>query len=145
MKHEVYTVGYEGRSFEELAEMLMGSGVKQVFDVRRNPVSVRREFSRDNLKRSLSRYGIWYMPFSDLGPPYYMRKRYKSGIISFREFSEVYFEHLIANAGILHCLEELAALRRSVLMCFERDWRGCHRSIIARQMACERGFEVVNL
>lgn len=145
MKPEVYTVGYEGRSFEEFAEMLMGSGVKQVFDVRRNPVSIRKEFSRDHLKRSLSRYGIWYMPFSDLGPPYAMRKRYKSGIISFREFSEVYFEHLITNAGILYCLEELATLRRSALMCFERDWRGCHRSIIARQMAWERGFEVVNL
>jgi len=143
--NEIYTIGYEGRILEEFIDLLINNGVEQVFDVRRHPLSRKKGFSKNSLKQKLYEEGIGYISFPELGAPSKARKMLKNNMISFRQFSEIYFEHLLNNLQTLHNLEEFATIKTSAIMCFEHNWKECHRSIIAKQIEYELDFEVINL
>jgi Protein of unknown function, DUF488 len=58
MSPRLFTVGYEGRSIDELVDALPGAGVERLVDVRELPLSRRRGFSKTALGDALRRAGI---------------------------------------------------------------------------------------
>jgi|Deesub1362B_J571_1020462.scaffolds.fasta_scaffold01956_3 uncharacterized protein YeaO (DUF488 family)/bifunctional DNA-binding transcriptional regulator/antitoxin component of YhaV-PrlF toxin-antitoxin module len=140
----VYTIGYEGKDIEEFIEDLIENGVERLIDVRELPLSRKNGFSKNSLRKALNRKGIEYKSFPELGAPKELRHDLRSKIMGFQEFAEIYSNYLKKHLDDLKALEYYISSKKSVIMCFEADWRYCHRSIIAEFLEKD-GFEVVHL
>lgn len=140
---KIFTIGYEGTTMDAFLATLRGAGVEQVIDVRALPLSRRPGFSKNILAATLKDSGIGYVHLKALGTPKAGRDAAKKG--DWRTMERVY-------AGQLHLpeaqaqaaqLRDLATEKPSALLCFERDPKHCHRTMLLREEG--QGFEVVDL
>jgi uncharacterized protein (DUF488 family) len=130
---KLFTVGYEGRSLEDLVDALRAAGVERLVDVRELPLSRRRGFSKTSLGETLREAGIDYVHVKALGNPKPNRERYWAGDVE--GGAAVYRKHL--NNGSRSALVELAESLgddRACLLCFERDHTECHRDVIVQEL-----------
>lgn len=141
---EVYTIGYEGKDIDEFIGILLENEIERLIDVRELPLSRKKGFSKKALMHALQERGIEYKPFPELGAPRDARHKLRSKLLSFCEFAEIYRDHLNRHLDDLKSLEFYVSSKRSVIMCFEADWRICHRSVIAEFLERD-GFEVIHL
>lgn len=133
MTPKLFTVGYEGRSLDELIDELRGAGVERLVDVRELPLSRRRGFSKTALSEALREAGIEYAHIRELGNPKPNRERYLAGDVE--GGAAVYRKHL--NNGSRWALLELAESLggdRACLLCFERNHAECHRDVIVEAL-----------
>lgn len=138
-----WTIGYEGRSLSDFVRMLTRAGVRQLIDIRERPQSRKKGFSRKALESALSRRNIAYIHMGSLGSPSAIRHAYrKTG--DFARFRRRYLAHLKGARSALSELRRLLARRRSVLLCFERDYSACHRSIVCKGLGA-KGFRFEHL
>jgi uncharacterized protein (DUF488 family) len=129
----LFTVGYEGRSLDELIAALVDAGVDRLIDVRELPLSRRRGFSKTALSDALREVDIEYVHVKALGNPKPNRERYWAGDV--KGGAAVYRKHL--NNGSRSALVELAdSLGNNpiCLLCFERDHTECHRDVIVEAL-----------
>ena len=140
---KIYTVGYEATTMAAFLAALTAAGVARVIDVRALPLSRRPGFSKTSLAASLADAGIDYVHLKALGTPKRGRDAAKKGDVATLE--AVYADQLElpeAQAQAARMLA-LAAEKPSALLCFERDPRHCHRTLL---LAAEgQGAEVVDL
>jgi uncharacterized protein (DUF488 family) len=130
---KLFTVGYQGRSLDELIAELVASGVERLVDVRELPLSRRPGFSKTALSDAVREAGIEYIHVKALGNPKPNRERYWAGDIG--GGAEVYRKHL--NNGSRSALVELAESLgddAACLLCFERDHTECHRDVIVEAL-----------
>ncbi|WP_076068700.1 DUF488 family protein [Sphingomonas montana] len=131
----IWTIGYEGATQAELVATLTAAGVETLIDVRAVPLSRRPGFSKNVLAAGLKEAGIGYLLLKALGTPPEGREAARKGRHDVLE--RVYAgqlelpEAMVAAAQML----EEAAARPSALLCFERDPKGCHRSILIARTA----------
>jgi uncharacterized protein (DUF488 family) len=135
----IFTIGYEGRTPNELAAILKGTGVTRVADVRRLPLSRKPGFSKSALAAFLSSHGIEYVGVPKLGTPPAIRNHYKQSD-DFARLKRDYLAYLRTQGPAIAELRELAALGGCCLLCFERDPARCHRSILAGVLSSGPGF-----
>lgn len=142
MTKNISTIGYEKADISDFIATLHEIGVTQVIDVRELPQSRRRGFSKNILAGNLERQGISYLHFKALGDPKHGREAARRG--DFQEFREIYRAHIELDAAraALESVAECAAAKPSVLLCYERDHRECHRNIIADLLAVHYSFSV---
>lgn len=140
----IYTIGYEGTDIKRFVATLIAAKVEVLADVRAVAISRKRGFSKKTLQNALSEVGIEYQHYVDLGDPKEGRLAARAGKID--EFRKIFAAHLASDRAqrSLSDLTEAARNSATCLMCFERDPRGCHRSIIAAQMAT-RGISIFDL
>lgn len=140
---KVFTIGYEATTMAHFLAALHSAGVQRVIDVRALPLSRRPGFSKTTLAASLAEVGIGYVHLKALGTPKRGRDAAKKGDVATLE--TVYADQLAlpeAQAQAARMLA-LAAEMPSALLCFERDPRHCHRTLL---LAAEGGgAEVVDL
>jgi uncharacterized protein (DUF488 family) len=142
----LFTIGYEGRTPDELVATLRQAGVTRVVDVRQLPLSRKPGFSKSALAAFLASSGIEYVGFPNLGTPPAIRNQYKkSG--DFVRLKRDYLAYLHTPGSVIEELSELAAQGGCALLCFERDPTKCHRSILAEVLADRTGsaFRVEHL
>ncbi|MDR6850177.1 uncharacterized protein (DUF488 family) [Sphingomonas sp. BE270] len=140
---KVFTIGYEATTMADFLAALTGAGVERVIDVRALPLSRRPGFSKTSLAASLAEAGIDYVHLKALGTPKRGRDAAKKGDVATLE--AVYADQLElpeAQAQAAQMLA-LAAEKPSALLCFERDPRHCHRTLLLEAEA--EGAEVVDL
>lgn len=140
---KIYTIGYEATTMAAFIVALSGAGVERVIDVRALPLSRRPGFSKTALAASLAEAGIDYVHLKALGTPKRGRDAAKKGDVATLE--AVYAEQLVlpeAQAQTAQMLA-LAAEKPSALLCFERDPRHCHRTLLLEAEAATA--EVVDL
>lgn len=140
---KIFTIGYEATTMAEFLGALTAAGVEQVIDVRALPLSRRPGFSKTSLAASLAERGIGYVHLKALGTPKAGRDAAKKGDVATLE--AVYEGHLQlpeAQAQAAQMLA-LAAEKPSALLCFERDPRHCHRTLLLAAEAPE--VEAVDL
>ncbi|MDX5985237.1 MAG: DUF488 domain-containing protein [Pseudomonadota bacterium] len=140
---KVFTIGYEATTMADFLAALTGAGVERVIDVRALPLSRRPGFSKTSLAASLAEAGIDYVHLKALGTPKRGRDAAKKGDVATLE--AVYADQLElpeAQAQAAQMLA-LAADKPSALLCFERDPRHCHRTLLLEAEA--KGAEVVDL
>lgn len=124
----IVSVGYEGRSLEELLELLGEHEVKVLVDVRLNATSRKKGFSKSALAAALGATGIEYRHERDLGNPKENREAFRRGLQTARER---YRRHLTNGAKErFSATVTLAESRRIALLCFESQHSECHRSAI---------------
>ncbi len=131
----VFTVGYEGRTGEDLMAILVDAGVHHLADIRHKPVSRKPDFRANALKALCEDSGIEYGAWSNLGSTETQRdKLHATGDID--RFHKTFRAY--ANRYLDEPLDKLArvAKRKSVaLLCYERSHDDCHRSTIADLIA----------
>jgi uncharacterized protein (DUF488 family) len=142
----LYTIGYGGRTPDDLVAVLKSSGATRVVDVRQMPLSRKPGFSKSALSAYLESHGIEYVGFPRLGTPPAIRKPYKQRG-DFARLKRDYLAYLRRQGLETERLRELTAQGGSALLCFERDPARCHRSILAGVLAGRGGreFHVVHL
>ncbi|MDR2438821.1 MAG: DUF488 domain-containing protein [Planctomycetaceae bacterium] len=141
----VYTIGYEGVVIDTFIQELKKSGIKQVIDVRRNPISRKSGFSKNKLMERLLTDGISYIHIPELGIPSSMRKNLQLKEDYIRLLNE-YETKLLPEAQLQkEVLIEHLKKTPSALLCFEADPEYCHRSRLANVIANETGLQQIHI
>ena len=143
---QLMTVGYQERSREELAELLVNAGVTVVVDVRESPRSRRPGFSARQLAEFFPKHGVRYVHLPAVGNP----KAFRKSGASHAEILAQYEAYLGNTPAVMDELE--AALtpliesgERVALMCYERHPDDCHRGFLARNWRHRHDGEVEHL
>lgn len=136
----VYTLGYQGRSAEELVALLREKGVERLVDVRQVALSRKRGFSKTPLRERLEDAGLEYLHLPELGNPRELRE----ADLSREEFRRRYLGHLQGEEAMVEALYLLVQQKSTALMCYERDPAECHRTILAEELE-RRGARVEHL
>ncbi|MGH7092215.1 MAG: DUF488 family protein [Stellaceae bacterium] len=142
---DLCTIGYEKARQADVIAALGAAGVATVIDVRDRPQSRRPGFSKSQLSAALEAAGIRYVGLRALGTPPEGREANRRR--DWERFWRIVDERL-ATAEAEHALGEaasFAAAAPSCLLCYEADWRICHRSRVADILAARHGFTLHHL
>lgn len=137
----IYTIGYEGLSTDQFANLLTRYKINILVDVRELPLSRKKGFSKKALDNLTESVGIGYKHIRELGAPKPVRDRLKNGG-SWTVYKRDFLKHLEKNEESLIKLADLAHHVNCALLCFEADFNFCHRTIVANNVA-ERGSRSV--
>lgn len=133
---DVWTVGHSTHSADAFAALLAAHEIEQVADVRTVPKSRRHpHFHTEALARDLAARGVAYAHLPRLGGWRPARSDSPNGAwrnTSFRGYADYAMSEEFA-VGLAQ-LRELAAARRTAMMCSEALWWRCHRRLIADRL-----------
>lgn len=143
----IWTVGHSTRPINTFLEVLATADIELLADVRRYPGSRRHpQFNQEALSASLSDAGIEYRHFVDLGGRRTKRAPDSPNTAWRVEAFNAYADHAQSPEFIasLNDLLELAATKRTAIMCSEALPQQCHRRIIS-DVLLARGWAVRHL
>ncbi len=129
----LYTAGYEGIDIDRFLKALRALNVGYVIDVRKQFYSRRKDFCKDSLNSILSKKGINYLDISELGTPKELRNELRN-TGNFEAFRKEYLKILKTKFLELKKITSLMNEHNVVLLCFEKDYTQCHRTIIAEEI-----------
>jgi uncharacterized protein (DUF488 family) len=138
----IFTIGYEGADIVDFIETLDVLKVSRVIDIRDVPGSRRRDFSKNILRDHLEQAGISYSHFKALGDPKEGRDAMRAG--HKEVFLKIFGDH-IQKPEAQKALDEVAEIaldETSILLCYERNHKDCHRSIVVAELECRGEFTV---
>lgn len=144
MANRIFTVGYEGQSISPFVERLKAAGVSSLLDVRAVPISRKKGFSKSSLKEALEGIGISYFHDVNLGCPKQVRDRYRADG-DWAVYTRGFLAHLAANAEAIAAAAALTESSSTCLLCFEADYKTCHRMYVARSISALNGASIVHL
>ena len=134
-KPGIFTIGYEGDSIDGYLNRLIQNNVKLLCDVRRNALSRKTGFSKNQLATYCERVGIAYRHIPELGIPGHRRRElntWEDYEILFEEYEK---EDLpLAGESLKELTDLLKQYSRIALTCFEKDHEFCHRHCVAEEM-----------
>lgn len=139
-----YTAGYEGKCIDGFLAGLMRSGIQQIVDVRRNPISRKYGFAKSTLMRSLANLGLKYVHIPELG----IAPEERADLSDPKSYEALLdrYERLLPEKGkYVDRVVELLHENASALLCMERDPSMCHRSRLAARAASEGNLELNHL
>lgn len=143
MTHTIWTIGYEQARVDDVVAALAGAGVEVLADIRYLPLSRRPGFSKSALAAAMRAAGIDYRHMKPLGTPAEGRAAARRG--DHDTLSRVYAGQLELPEALASMAElrSLAGDRRVALLCYEREARECHRSLLIDALLPD--FAVVDL
>ena len=127
-------------------DLLRGAGVELLVDVRQNPRSRYEHFNRSSLAGAMVASGIGYEHMgAELGGRREPAPDSPNDAWEDEAFRG-YADHMASAefADGLSRLREMAAERRTAIMCAEGDWTVCHRRLIADALVAD-GARVLHL
>lgn len=144
--HNLFTIGYEGKTLEGYLNQLYKAGVTLLCDVRKNPLSRKFGFSKGVLSESCRELGLKYEHLPQLGIESGARRTLDT---------DADYQRLFDKYDRTTLKEELAALdqiamwirdgEKVALTCFEHTSSCCHRSRVAKSIASTLKIEIVHL
>jgi uncharacterized protein (DUF488 family) len=132
----VWTIGHSTHPFERFVALLVAHEIAQVVDVRRVPKSRRYpHFEGDALSRALPESGVAYVHLPRLGGWRPAREDSPNGAWRNRSFRG-YADYAMSEEFVVGLvqLREIAAARRTAVMCSEALWWRCHRRLVADRL-----------
>jgi uncharacterized protein (DUF488 family) len=141
----LFTIGYEKARLDEVIAALREAGVASLIDVRDRPISRRPGFSKRQLAAALEEAGIRYVGLRALGTPPEGREAGRGG--DWDRFWNI-VEARLGSAEAELAFQEAAEVALSgpgCLLCYEADWRHCHRRRVAEILGSRHGFAVQHL
>src|SRR6516225_9923768 len=141
----LFTIGYEKAVLRDVLATLAQAGVATLLDVRDRPISRRPGFSKRQLAAAVEDAGMRYVHLQALGTP--PEGRLAGRRREWERFWGIVEEKLARPEAELDLRRaaEIAAAAPSSLLCYEADWRVCHRRRIAEILAQRHGFDVRHL
>ena len=140
-----FTIGYEGASLEDFLATLKIAGVSQLVDIRDFPGSRRKGFSKKALSEALEAAGIGYVHLKGLGDPKAGRDAARAG--RFEEFVAIFTGHMKTEIALadLEKAVDLVVEKTACLLCYERHYQNCHRSIVSQRISDITGLSISNI
>jgi uncharacterized protein (DUF488 family) len=141
----LFSIGYERAAQRDVLAALAAAGVTTLIDVRDLPLSRRPGFSKRQLQAGAEAAGLGYLHLKALGTPPAGREANRRG--DWRRFWGIVEAKLgTAEAELgLQYAAGIAAATPTCLLCYEADWRICHRRRIAEILAERHRFTVRHL
>jgi len=138
----LFTIGHSNHSISQFVRLLSQHAIEVVCDVRGVPYSkANPQFHREELGPSLRKHGIQYLY---LGAALGARTRDPGSIVNGRvSYCEIVKSEAFTR-GIAQ-VQALAASRRVVLMCAEKDHLECHRTILLSRCLIANGCSVQHI
>jgi uncharacterized protein (DUF488 family) len=139
------TIGYEKAAQRDVLATLAAAGIATVIDVRDRAQSRRAGFSKRQLQAGLEAAGMSYVHLQALGTP--PEGRAANRARQWEKFWRI-VEQKLATAEAEFELRRAAAIAAEApacLLCYEADWRICHRRRVAEILAARHGFEIRHL
>lgn len=131
----LFTIGYEGLSLEQYIMRLIKEDIHILVDVRKNAYSMKYGFSKGILSKACENVSITYLHMPELGIESEFRKDLKTQ----EDYDKLFLQY--ERTTLAKSKEQLKALKnvvdeggRVALTCFEKNFRQCHRSRIAKQL-----------
>lgn len=139
----IWTIGYEQARVDDVTAALSAAGVEVLADIRYLPLSRRPGFSKSALAAAAREAGIEYRHIKPLGTPAEGRAAARRG--DHATLSKVYAGQLELPEALAAMAElrDLAGEKRVALLCYEREARECHRSLLIDALLPD--FAVVDL
>ncbi|MBV9141062.1 MAG: DUF488 domain-containing protein [Pseudonocardiales bacterium] len=131
--YSILTIGYEGRTANELLSELAQAHVTALVDVRLTPLSRKPGLSKRHLANQLEQANIWYLHMPALGNPRDNRDAFRQGVAQ----SRTRFRDLLQRPDAQEALGKLWSVvykQRVALLCFEQDATTCHRFIVSEAL-----------
>jgi uncharacterized protein (DUF488 family) len=123
-------VGYEGQDIEHFINDLASWGIDTLVDVRLNPISRKRGFSKNSLREALEARGINYRHEPALGNPKDNRDGYSEHGTDAGAAARARYTERLSTDDAEQAMDEVAAIASRAhvaLMCFEASELHCHR------------------
>jgi uncharacterized protein (DUF488 family) len=144
----LYTIGYEGISQERFLNKLLQEDIKVLCDVRRNPLSMKYGFSKNQLLNACNGVGIDYIHIPEVGIASSKRQK----LVTQGDYDNLfkhYNENLMSEGslnGIKKITDLLHTYNRVAITCFESNIDQCHRKHLALNIIeNEKDFELIHL
>lgn len=146
--YTLFTIGYERKTVEHYTNQLIKENVKVLCDVRKNPISMKYGFSKNQLKNIVENVGIKYIHIPELGIDSNKRQELNTKEDYERLFKD-YEENTLMyrETEMTKLLEIFKSNKRIALTCFEADHICCHRSRTAKALNAKFGKEnyIINI
>ena len=141
----LYTIGYEKAVQQNVLAALIEAGVATLIDVRDRPISRRPGFSKRQLAAAIEDAGMRYVHPKALGTP--PEGRLANRRRQWDLFWGIVNEKLARPEAELDLRQaaDIANAAPSCLLCYEADWRVCHRSRLAEILMRRNVFAVQHL
>jgi uncharacterized protein (DUF488 family) len=141
----LFTIGYEKARLADVVATLAGAGVATLIDVRDRPISRRPGFSKRQLEAAIEDAGMRYLSLRALGTPPEGREAGRRR--EWERFWDIVEARLTGPEAelALHEAASIAQQGAACLLCYEADWRICHRSRVAEMLAERHGSAVRHL
>lgn len=139
------TIGYEGHTIDSYFGKLIDSGVSILCDVRKNPISRKKGFSKTSLENYSQKMNIKYFHLPELGIDSDKRQTLKYQGDYDLLFSVYEQEILPRQTESLKRIEDwITSGEVVVLTCYERLPNQCHRHCVANAVCKARKIERAN-
>ena len=128
----LFTIGYEGRSIEAFMNILIKNNVQIVCDVRKNPLSRKYGFSKNQLKNICENLNFEYVNISDLG----IKSEFRHNLNSLKDYQNLFKEYKKRvlkkeKKSLEFIIDLLENKKRVAITCFEKEPEICHRHCVA--------------
>jgi len=133
----VIGLGYEGKTQQDLCDLLTDNGVGVLCDVRLTPVSRKPGLSKTALGHAVRGVGVEYRHLPALGNPKWNRAGFGGDLIALTSARSNFAQLLAADPEAGHSLTDLRHLAADhvvALLCFEADESRCHRAVLLDQL-----------
>lgn len=130
---KIFSIGYEGTDINSFIKHLTDNDIDCVVDVRELPLSRKTGFSKNSLGNALKKSNISYEHWRSLGAPKAIRHKLREDG-DWDAYQQVYNQSLHENIEVLETLACKAKAESICLLCFERNYTECHRSLITKHL-----------
>jgi uncharacterized protein (DUF488 family) len=129
---KIFTIGYEASTPDDFIATLKLMKVDLLLDVRELPMSRRKGFAKTALTNLLNKNGINYQHEKLLGSPRAIRHQLREDK-DLEKFFVDFNEYIGTKKDILERVSS-SLVGNVVLMCYERDYKTCHRKVVAKKL-----------
>jgi len=144
MDKTFYTIGYQEKSIDEFIGSILEHKINVVIDIRYNPNSRRKGFSKNKLANQLQSNNIIYTHLKELGTPPDVRKKAiekNDHLIVINRWKK-----LIDNKiNLLYNLNDEYSDATICFMCYEKDHMYCHRSVVGNTFGELTKHQIIHL
>jgi uncharacterized protein (DUF488 family) len=128
-KKVVYSIGYEGKDIDMYLNELVKHSIKLLCDVRKNPLSMKYGFSKNQLKVYCEKLGIEYLHLPEFGIESAKRKN----LNDVEDYDNLFADYVkdslpLRNKEIENLFSVITSYNKVAFTCFEADYKSCHRS-----------------
>jgi uncharacterized protein (DUF488 family) len=140
----LYTFGYEGLDIKAFVFRVLDVGIDIIIDVRELPLSRKKGFSKAAFRQALAVSGVAYAHMPALGCPKNIRDKYKADG-DWAAYSRAFLAYLATQDANVRELVKVSKATTACLVCFETDYKMCHRTYVARAVRRRGGPSVQHL
>ena len=141
----IFTIGYEGKDIDSFLNILIKNEIDVIVDVRKNPFSMKFNFTKNKLMNYLQKVDIQYIHIPELG----IEGKLRDELSTMEDYQNLFKQYkattLKERPDQVERIVKLGEKHRASLMCFEGSKDYCHRGSIAENIKTQHEVEVTHL